>query len=473
MSRGCKTWVPIIMVILLFVSFPAFASEENVSITAISEDAKVVFRNIAESCGLNIVVDDSITSRITVSLTDVPYDQALQTVALIAGANVRYDNGVYVIQNSRVIYPSTTQTEQTSTQVFDLSRVNYDNAIQVIRAIASKMEIEEFPEINVVLLRGSLSEMNQVRSTIDQYLRDSQNNQTVVTDERIMSIVRVIYADASETASAVQGQFANVRVQVSRQSSSIVLYGPEREVEQVKNAIKELDRAPAVLNFQVEIIEISDSDGSHLGIDWGNSQGQMGTFSVSLTEASPVYSSTPASQIDFRPWTRASLNIVANIRLMQEEGKATVIARPFVTVIENKTARINTTDRYTIMTSGSTYPQYVDAGVLLEISGKVDENGDIIVTLSPKVSGVVGFSKEGYPIISTREVTTTVILKPGETLVIGGLMRIEEMTTESGIPFLSKIPIIGYLFGSTKTSTKTTEVVIILTPQVSGNQILF
>ena len=458
----------LIAFLLLFQSTPiVFAEEPLITIIAISQDAKAIFQDIALQADLNIVIDDSINSRVTIDLKNIGAEQALNTIAKIAGANVTHDNGVYIIQNARISYPSVnTQTEQISTQVFDLSKVNYDNAIKIIRSVAFKMELEEFPEMKVVLVRGVLAEMNLIKNTIDQYLREAANSNIQVADEKIMTTVYVSYVDVSEVAMAVQGQFPNVRVQSSRTTSNLILYGPPSEIAQVKAAVKELDKTPAVLHFDLEIVEISETDGSNIGIDWTNSQGQYGTFSVNFTENSPSYNSQD-SQIDFRPWTRSSLNLVANIRLLKEAGKAKTIAHPTVTVLENKSARVSTLDRYAIMTSQSSYPQYVDAGVTLDISGKLDSRGDLIVTLTPRVSGITGFSKEGYPITSTREVNTTVILKPGETLVIGGLMRFEEITTTSGVPFLSSIPVIGKLFGSTKTTTRTTELVIMLTPQVS------
>ena len=470
MFRFKKHLASILIAILLSFQLTSvvFAEEPIVTIIAISQDAKILFQDIALQAGLNIVIDDSINSRVTIDLKSIDAEQALNTVAKIAGASVTYDNGIYIVQNARISYPSIIQTEQISTQVFDLSKVNYDNAIRIIRSIAFKMEIEEFPEMKVVLVRGVLAEMNLIKNTIDQYLRDAANSNTQVTDEKIMTTVYISYVDVSEVAMAVQGQFPNVRVQSSRTTSTLILYGPPSEIAQVKATVKELDRTPAVLHFDLEIVEISETDGSNIGIDWTNSQGQYGTFSVNFTENSPSYNSQD-SQVDFRPWTRSSLNLVANIRLLKEAGKAKTIAHPTVTVLENKSARVSTLDRYAIMTGQSSYPQYVDAGVTLDISGKLDAHGDIIVSLTPKVSGITGFSKEGYPITSTREVNTTVILKPGETLVIGGLMRFEETTITTGVPFLSSLPVIGKLFGSTKTTTRTTELVIMLTPQVSSN----
>jgi len=178
------------------------------------------------------------------------------------------------------------------------------------------------------------------------------------------------------------------------------------------------------------------------------------------------------SQIDWRPWMRTSLQIVTQLKMLEEEGHAKVLARPSLTTLENKTARIITGDRFTILinqSSGSgTWQQiqYIDAGVRLELTPRLDADGAVVVQLLPQVSTITGYSREGYPIMSTREAQTTVRLKDGETLVIGGLIRDESSKEQAGLPGLSQIPVLGSLFGSSKESSRRTELVILVTPRV-------
>lgn len=151
-----------------------------------------------------------------------------------------------------------------------------------------------------------------------------------------------------------------------------------------------------------------------------------------------------------------------------------MLARPSITTLENRTARMVTGDRYTIVinqaSGGSSWQQlqYVDSGVHLELTARLDSDGGIVVTLSPRISAVTGFSREGYPVMSTREAQTTVRLRNGETLAIGGLIRDETSESRSGLPWLSSLGLIGRLFGSQSKQAKRTEVVILLTPRIVG-----
>lgn len=456
----------LLVIILSFQFAGVVIAAPMVNVNVVSEDAKVVFQSIASQAGLNIVIDDSITSRVTISLNNVDADQAMNTVAKISGALATYDNGVYVITNARVVYP-TSSTDQYVSQVFDLSKVDYIKTLVVMKAMAPKAIFEEFPDMKLVLVRAIYSEMVSIKTSIDQFLRESESkyNLTLIEDDKIMRVMKVAYSDASEVAMSIQGQLSSVRIQSSRTTNSIILYGPPSDVDKLTEIIKELDAPPALIYFEIEILEIDSVDASNIGIDWG-SNNQSQTFNLNLSEASPMYNSID-DQLGFRPWTRSSIQLTAQIKLLQESGKAKILARPSISTLENRTSRINATDRYSVITGNSSYPQYIDAGVQLDITAKIDANSEIVVTLNPKVTGVSGYSKEGYPVITTREISSTVRLHDNETLVIGGLMRTEEIEGGNGFPLLSKIPIIGYLFGTQRKNTRTTELFIMITPKVA------
>ena len=182
-----------------------------ISLDVTSEDVKTVFKQIAMSSGVNIVVDDTLTSKVTISINDVPYDQAIEVIAKISGAISSFENGVYIIQNSRNIYtPQTSQGEQEVVQMFDLSEVNYDTAIKLIKSVSSDMSVEEFPEMKLVLVRGAYSKMSSVKSVIDQFIKDFKIEDV---QDKVMSVVRLAYADPSEVAMAVQaGPYPGRRV---------------------------------------------------------------------------------------------------------------------------------------------------------------------------------------------------------------------------------------------------------------------
>ena len=344
--------------------------------------------------------------------------------------------------------------------------------LTLVQAVARDLEIEPFPELGAVMLRGPYSQVNAAKAALDGYLRSSSPYGQA--DVQGFRLVRLAYADASEASMSLQGQFQSVRIVPVRGENAVVVSGPARHADQAAAAIRELDRAPALLLFDAEILEVNSDDMDSFGIDWQNSQGQP-VLTLTLKEIdSPIIPGVPPSSDVFsaRPWIRTSLQIVSQIKLLEGAGKAKVLARPSITTLENRTARIITGDRYTIVinqtSGGSSWQrlQYIDSGVHLELIARLDSDGGIVVTLTPRISAVTGFSREGYPVMSTREAQTTVRLRDGETLAIGGLIRDETNESRSGLPWLSSLGLIGRLFGSQSKQAKRTEVVILLTPRI-------
>ena len=444
----------------------------RVSLEASSQDVRVVLQQLAATAGINIVVDDSLAARITVKLEDVPFDQALQSIAKAAGATVLKDGGIYLVLNSRSPYTQPPPpAEPTTVQLLDVSQGEYDRVLEVVRAIAGSLEVQGFPELKAIMIRGPYSQVNAVRGAVEAFLRARPGQPA--PQQQILRVVPLSYADPYETASAVQGQFSGVRVVPVRGSNSLVVNGPPDQVEAVVGAIKSLDRTPALIAFEVEMVEVDSDAARTLGIDWLGAQGSP-VFSIGWKEADPAL--PPGQQKEsltgWRPWTRTSLQIVTQLKMLEEKGYAKVLARPSLTTLENKTARMVTGDRFTILitqSSGSgTWQQiqFIDAAVRLELTPRLDADGAIVVQLLPQISTITGYSREGYPIMSTRETQTTVRLNDGETLVIGGLIRDETSKEQAGLPGLSKIPILGSLFGASKEGNRRTELVILVAPRV-------
>jgi len=157
---------------------------------------------------------------------------------------------------------------------------------------------------------------------------------------------------------------------------------------------------------------------------------------------------------------------------MVEEGKATIRANPRVAALEGKEATIFVGQEkyYVIVTGPETYPyrtlESIAAGVTLSLIPYVAENGDITVHIAPEVSDVTGEGLEGLPVITKRRAETTVRVKDGETIVIGGLVQEQETKILRRVPLLGYIPLVGILFRYYRPTKSQTEVVIFITPHL-------
>ena len=117
--------------------------------------------------------------------------------------------------------------------------------------------------------------------------------------------------------------------------------------------------------------------------------------------------------------------------------------------------------------------QYTDIGIILKVKPQVNESGLVSLEITQEVSTfdtIVLFSNEKQIILNKTQASTNLVVQDGQTIIIGGLIREDKGNSTTGIPFLSKVPLLGYLFGSRDRTLHRQEIVILLTPHVIKNQ---
>jgi len=213
------------------------------------------------------------------------------------------------------------------------------------------------------------------------------------------------------------------------------------------------------------ITEIDSSAGKEVGIDWTWSD-------IVLREPAPD------SGIKFGKVTREDMSFTGTVSALLKTSGARLLAQPNIAVVDAESADILIGDRI-LFPKLIGYSQFGTpifdkdeerVGIYLQIAPRTTGTDQMLLTLYPQVSLVTSFLKTqagDYPQISTREARTTVSVRNGETLAIGGLLREDEVKNASKIPLLGDLPIIGSLFRHTKTSKQRSEIVILLTPTIS------
>jgi general secretion pathway protein D len=178
----------------------------------------------------------------------------------------------------------------------------------------------------------------------------------------------------------------------------------------------------------------------------------------------------------------------AVITALATESKAKVLASPHILVSDNREARIQVGQQVPLSTSTTTTPivggtttvtntststiQYKDIGIILKVKPQINDSGLITLELGQEVSSLgdnVVIADQAFASINKEEVTTNLVAQDGETIIIGGLIREDTNKSKNGIPFLSKIPILGNLFGNTSDNVSRNEIIVLLTPHVMRN----
>ena len=266
-----------------------------------------------------------------------------------------------------------------------------------------------------------------------------------------------------------------VTVVGDEKSNTLVISASPRYMDTVSQIVDELDAAPPQVMIQVLLAEVTLDGADTWGMDVkvGPVGGQnviAGTFGAgaALSTALGV----------------ANLSVEASdfsllVRSLEVQGKLEVLSRPQVTVKNNETAMIQVGEDIAIVTgverldNGNTRSDVErrDTGIILNVTPTISSDGFVQIDLSPEISTVSSRTTQisedfEAPIINKRVVDTTVTVRDGQTIVIGGLIQTQEETRETKVPILGDIPILGILFRSKDENNIKTELLVILTPTV-------
>lgn len=287
---------------------------------------------------------------------------------------------------------------------------------------------------------------------------------------------------------------AETRVFADEITNSLIILATPADYSFIEETIKKLDTLPRQVVIEALIAEIKLTDDLSFGLAWSlktdvnfslkpfdnpvNLDGQMGQRPSVLT----VEDAATLTGSGFTFLATDSAGIVrAKLEALAQNARAKVLASPHILVLDNREARIQIGDQVPIATSetnitGTTQIQrtiqYKDTGVILKVKPQVNEGGLVSLELTQEVStySIQKIFGSDQVVISKREATTNLIAQDGKTIVIGGLISEQTLKAKEGIPFLSKIPILGYLFGATTDKYERRELIILLTPHVIRNQ---
>ncbi len=280
-----------------------------------------------------------------------------------------------------------------------------------------------------------------------------------------------------------------IRFVADEVTNAIIVTTYPRLWKEMEETIKKLDKMPRQVLIEVMAAEVTLTDDTKLGIEWAV---RSGRFDVSSSPSGqipgrPAQSIIPfggAVPLGFNFFTFAADKFLAALNALASENRVNVLSNPSIMTAENRKAVINVSTSVPIVTSqqvpvatggitGNAITQtveYRDAGIILTVTPRIGEHGTVALDVKQEVNEVG--ENEPPPINSPRftkrEAETSVVLLNNQTLVLGGLIQNKRTRIRVGIPWLSRIPILGYLFGSVQTTIEKTELLLLITPRAIG-----
>jgi len=287
-------------------------------------------------------------------------------------------------------------------------------------------------------------------------------------DEERQRIVATLGSDAAGAAKELLAR--EVSVVAEGTTNTLLISGSPRFFSTVTSMIKELDQPQPQVLIQAILAEVTLDDKTQLGVEWSylaNPSGRTVGGGTSFGLQSEGFGFTVSSG-DFQLLLRA----------LQSQGRLEVLSVPRIVTTDNQPGQVNVGQEVAIVSSSRVTEsgvfntiQYRDVGIILQVTPRISPDGFVKLEVRPEISSIsestVKISEDlNATVFNRRFAETTVTVRDGHTVVIGGLITNKEENREEKVPLLGDIPLLGALFKNNKVTKERTELLIILTPRV-------
>jgi len=305
-----------------------------------------------------------------------------------------------------------------------------------------------------------------------------------------LNIVDTLAAEASQTATAETGQAplttvgvsangavsANLTVKIvaDEATNSLLIRSTARDYRQLLTTISQLDVVPLQVMVNAVIAQITLTDDTRFGVDWSRVAGNT---------LNPISSNTTT---DFAPnlnglmFTRGfidgSARVDATLEAIAQNNEVRLLARPSLTVGNNQEGEIQIGAEVPVEAGESisagglstTNIQYRDTGIGLLITPQINEDGVVNLIINQTLRSVDNSASgiNNNPVFNNQEITTTVVVKNGDNIVLGGLIQTDTEALNTGVPLLNRVPGLGNLFSYQQDNQERRELFIVLRPEV-------
>lgn len=454
------------------------ANVSAMSLNAHNSDLRSIIMLVARSGNLNVSLDDSVKGEISLQLENVEPKKILEIIAKTKNLNIVREGKIYVITKKFLL------NSFMKTYVLP---IRYGDAKLLRQAVVMSLdsEVKDDSDNNKRNYNYSSESETKYKFNSDGSLSVSSrgNSQHESSDDD----------DKSNEQKLPQDK----RVYVNPEVNAIILFGTQAEYERAKKLLETLDVELKQVSVEAKILAIDKNASKNLGVEWMWStvpqyperdiEYHEPTYNSNGTLRSPgFYEETYTRESNENTghgiiqFGRGPLGIPfefyygAKINALITNGKAKILSRPNVTTIQGKVATINVGSSVpvpkfeTTNSTTTTSISYYDAGIILQYTPRINADGTITATIHTEVSTPEYVADLKAYRFYKRSADTTVTVKDGEAMVIGGLIGAEESKNISKIPILGDLPILGALFRNHRNSKSESELIIFLTAHVLG-----
>ncbi|HVS59776.1 MAG TPA: secretin N-terminal domain-containing protein [Gemmatimonadaceae bacterium] len=462
-----KTWAPAVTLLMLASTLTAQTPVDTVSIRLIDADLRAAVQLLSQYIDRPVIITNVPTTKVTI---ETPRAVRRSDVLGLLRATLESQNLELVVDTSAG--PSgpyrIQQREVRAPQSYDPMagrRNRGDMRLYVLRLRHARAS-DVAATVNALYGKASaFGEQSAPPPTLAQQLQQNQ--------------VPPLGAQA-QSAAAISGHDATLSGETTiipdASTNSLLVRASQSDYELIAAAVKELDIRPLQVLIQVLIAEVRRDRSLTFGVD------------VTLPSASlPGHPNTTfeGSQQGLGGIGDAILRVVGiggdkdlavTLSAAAARGDVTIVSRPTVIAVNNERAEISVGSQRPFIQVSRSLPtdapsrdqvvQYKDVGTKLSVRPTISADGYVMLQVTQEVSAATTETQFDAPVISTRSVQTQLLLKDGQTVILGGLSDRQRDVSQQGVPILSSIPLIGGLFGRVSRRTTETELFLFITPRI-------
>jgi type II secretory pathway component GspD/PulD (secretin) len=473
--------------------------------------------------GVNMISTKDVSGRVTLMVSNVPAKDVFDIMLRSNGLAYTKEGEIYNIMTGDE-YKALFGKKFDDIREVRVFRIKYAIPEQVFTMLdALKSEIGRVlvePDSGTALIMDTPAKIVEIEKAI-----------TTLEQKNLVRVFQLKYAKAKDVEEQLKAQLDLKKVgsiKADERSNQVIIQTlPERMVN-IEKLIASLDQKTKQVLIDSTIIKVKLTDELETGANWEGLLGAASDYGMAYFGANPfsvikpietdttnTYSSrydylrnVMHNQIGSYPFSGntgvtnsgtksgpgvLSLGIIDSnrdvdivLKYVKTLGNTQILSNPKISVVNNQEAKIHVGERQAYVTSTTTTGQststvseevtFVDVGIQLSVTPTINEDGYVTMKIKPEISSVVSFldtpSGNKIPIIDTSMSETTVMVKDGTTIIIGGLRREDKTSASEEFPLLSKIPLLSYFFKNKTGKTEKTELLVMITPHITTGDVL-
>ncbi len=432
-----------------------------------------VLKLISQKTGRNIMASQKVKGRVTVFLRDVEVQEALRILLDAYGWAYRESpDGTIKVMTAKEFEDKFGYSfgHQNKPQIVRLLFVNPNDLIPALNQMksASGKIIADEKSSSLILIdqQDRIDAMREVIAQLD-----------VMLDTEVFDLS---YAKADEISSKIEMSLTPGigKMKFDERSNKVIVSDTKEKLERINRIISEFDQKDKAVFIEAKILQIILNNEHKLGVDWEVILSDLNDMNI--TNDFNILSSSD-KRGTMSVGTLGSDKYRLFVEMLDTVGTTEILSSPRITTVNNKEAKILVGSTEPYVTTSTTTPasgatttaetvNFLDVGIKLAVTPTIHNDGFITLKIQPEVSTVTSnlttSNNNTIPIVETSEAETTVIVKDGVTIVIGGLIKEEKINSMKRVPVLGRIPVLGAAFRNDSKKKVKTEIVILLTPKI-------